>query len=656
MVFPTAYVTALSSATLRVLAYVFFRWVALNLHSSLEQILTPNLQIPGHQLPPIIYSALLVYLSSYLFTPLLILQPAKHNSRRQVPQTNGILSEDIEVRKKNTVEDLEGLGFEIVSGGPEDTPETPTLVQDPDSDTTFELSSQNNTFNVILDVLRSMLLGLPSPANALWSMATVAINIILVLGVLDVVYRGPMLYQSHELSFSRVGYVSDTSAKILVREPDNSQTPVYVSYRGAPSAGLGDAWKSVGTVYSLSNGTDYTATFTIWGLRPSTHYEYAASNNHAGFFKTTPRAGQMPPGSKKLTFLTSSCIKPRFPYNPFQHPLSIPGLKHLAKWVPELHASFMLFLGDFIYIDVPHRFGTDAETYRREYRQVYSSPDWPGATANLPWLHVIDDHEIANDWDKQTRDPYQAATDPFDIYHTSLNPPPALPNASYFQFTQGPASFFMMDTRRHRDPELPTSAHSHGKSILGQTQLSSLLNYLKHDEPAGVKWKFVISSIPFTRNWRINAKDTWSNYLHERRIILEAMWDVGMRGDGIGVVVLSGDRHEFAATAFPPPKNSKWPLSATVHEFSTSPLSMFYLPLRSYWEVPGEDDVEEVCIKYAPDGNSKFGAIELEEVKGGEQGLLRFRLFIDGVESWDYVLTTPPAVSGGGRSKDAIWG
>ena len=316
----------------------------------------------------------------------------------------------------------------------------------------------------------------------------------------------------------------------------------------------------------------------------------------------------------------------------------------------------MLFLGDFIYIDVPHRFGTDVETYRREYRQVYSSPDWPAATANLPWIHVIDDHEIANDWDKRTEDPYAAAIDPWDIYHGSINPPPALPNASYFQFTQGPASFYMMDTRRYRDPEFPTTAPSPNKSMLGPTQLASLLKFLQRDEPAGVKWKFVISSIPFTRNWRINAADTWANYLHERRTILEAMWDVGARGDGIGVVVLSGDRHEFAATAFAPPKNGKWPPSAAVHEFSTSPLSMFYLPLRSYWTEPGEDDFEEICIKYAPDGNSKFGAVELENVNGGEQSLLRFRLFVDGVESWDYVLLTPPAVSAAGKAKDAIWG
>jgi alkaline phosphatase D len=67
----------------------------------------------------------------------------------------------------------------------------------------------------------------------------------------------------------------------------------------------------------------------------------------------------------KFTFLTTSCILPRFPYNPFDHALSIPGFRHLAKVLPSLGAQFMLFLGDFIYIDVPRRFGSSVEDYRR---------------------------------------------------------------------------------------------------------------------------------------------------------------------------------------------------------------------------------------------------------------------------------------------------
>lgn len=424
----------------------------------------------------------------------------------------------------------------------------------------------------------TLLSGLPSPRSLRWTIATVSINAFLCLFVADMVYRAPLRYPSHDLSFSRVGYVSDTSARLLLREPDSKQLPIFVSYRDAPVASdrtVDEAWKAVGKMYWLSNETDHTFTIAIQGLQPSTRYQYAVSNNQSGYFTTAPVAGHTAPGTEKLTFVTSSCIKPRFPYNPLSHPLSMPGFRHLAQWLPTLKASFMLFLGDFIYIDVPRRLGSDPETYRREYRQIYNSPDWPSVSQNLPWIHVMDDHEIANDWDGNITAPYPAAADPWNLYHTSVNPSPVEAGASYFQFTHGPASFFLMDTRRYRTPSQPLSANSTEKSMLGSEQLSHLLTFLSRREPEGVKWKFVISSIPFTRNWRFGSTDTWAGYLHERQIILEAMWSVS---PGTGVVVLSGDRHEFAATAFPPPDGSKWPVSATVHEFSTSPLSMFYLP------------------------------------------------------------------------------
>lgn len=272
-------------------------------------------------------------------------------------------------------------------------------------------------------------------------------------------------------------------------------------------------------------------------------------------------------------------------------------------------------------------------------------------SADLPWIHVLDDHEIANDWDKNTTGVYEAAVDPWHYYHTSVNPPAARWGESYFQFTQGPANFFLTDTRRYRSPEFAAAPNSTEKTMLGKQQLADLLSFLRRSEPHGVKWKIIASSVPFTRNWRFGDADTWAGYLYERQIILEAMWDVGLRG-GVGVVVLSGDRHEFAATAFPPPADGKWPLSATVHEFSTSPLSMFYLPIRTYWQ----EDEEDVCIKYLPDGNSNFGAVEITNPEASDQSVLKFRLFIDGRESWSYTLTTPPGIAGGGRGKDAVWG
>jgi alkaline phosphatase D len=504
-------------------------------------------------------------------------------------------------------------------------------------------------------VLQTLLTGLPSPSSALWSYVTFAINMVLLAMALDVVYRAPILYQCHDASFGRIGYVSDHAARVLVREP--YAFDVKVLYRSTDEP---DRSWMLKTHFSsqpaswLTNETDFTTVVDLDHLRPDTSYEYVietSSGNKTGTFMTAPRAGRISPlKDGKYTFVHSSCIKPRVPYTPFQHPLEFPGMEHLARWLPDLRPYFMLFLGDFIYVDVPHRQGKDSETYRREYRQVYSSPSWPAVSDNLPWIHVIDDHEINNDWSGNMTGVAVPAYDAFTHYNAAANPPAHRKGHTYFSFIQGPAEFFLLDTRRYRSPETK-DPHDPYKTMLGEAQLEDLLAWIRHSPPSGVHWKFIVTGIPFTKNWKFGSEDTWGGYLHERRQILETAWDLSSAGD-VGVVILSGDRHEFAATAFPPPAGGKWPTSATVHEFSTSPLSMFYLPFRTYKEA----DDEDVCIKYLPDGNSKFGAVEITNPPHGEQSFLNYRLFVDGREAWTHVLSTPPRRDGSHRAKDAVWG
>ncbi|KAL9084289.1 MAG: hypothetical protein Q9165_008117 [Trypethelium subeluteriae] len=452
--------------------------------------------------------------------------------------------------------------------------------------------------------LYTVLSGLPSPASMTWSIITVLINVLLVGMVTDDVYNAPYFHQANELSFARLGFVSDTTANILIREPRGAELPIWISYRNedasqSSSAGISvedDSWKSAGKITWLSEETDFTVAFVLKGLKPDTTYRYALSNNHSDSFITAPRVGEISRHNHgRFVFFHSSCIKRHFPYSPFSHPLSVPGFQHLAIVKDYFQAQFMLFLGDFIYIDVPRRLGDNVETYRREYRQTYASPDWPAVSRGLPWIHVLDDHEIANDWDQNTTAPYPAAVDPWHHYHTSVNPPAVRRGVSYFSFTQGPASYFLLDTRRYRNPIASANATNLDKSMLGEEQLEDLLRWLRATPPSGVRWKFVVSSVPFTRNWRVNSGDTWGGYLVERQKILEAMWDVGASPQGVGVVVLSGDRHEFAATELVPPEGGKWPVQASATEFSCSPLNMFWVPWRTYWERPplfGSDDHE----------------------------------------------------------------
>lgn len=484
-----------------------------------------------------------------------------------------------------------------------------------------------------------------------------------VLLTLDFLFRGMIFYPTGSLAFSRIGYVSPTTAKLLVREPDHSQLPLVVYYQEA-SKHPDESWVEEGIIYSLDDTTDYTYPVTLKDLKPSTQYRYSFSNNMTGSFITAPTPGSE--AASRLSFLTSSCIKANFPYNPFSHPLRIPGIEYVSNTVAKLPSifrpSFMMFLGDFIYVDVPMRLGSSQSHYRSEYRRVYKSPSWhvpkDDPAINLPWIHTLDDHEISNDWSKgNTTPPYPAAAEPYSHYHVSVNPPiPATPfgaaeNTTYFSFIQGPASFFMLDTRTYRSE--PTQPNS---TILGSAQLQSLLAYLARPEPADVKWKIIASSVPFTKNWHVGTTDTWGGFLNERSIVFDAMWRTE-RELGVRVVLISGDRHEFGATRFPDPALNLRPddlLSGTagdgLHEFCVGPLNMFYLPIRTYRQT----DDEDVCIKYAPDGNSKFGLIDIDiqdeknpnlddpiSTPPTPSSVLTYSLYVDGEVVWKYRLSIP---------------
>lgn len=504
---------------------------------------------------------------------------------------------------------------------------------------------------------------------------TALINVVLGLMTLDFLIRGLVAYPTDEAAFSRIGYVSPTTANLLLREPDLSHLPVVISYQEAtPTAS--EKWVQEGTVYKLDNSTDFTAMVTLKNLKPSTNYRYSLSNNKTGTFITSARPGS--PAANRLSFVTSSCLKPNFPYNILSHPLRVPGIEQMTEAIGKLPAllrpAFMLFLGDFVYIDVPLRFGSSVSHYRSEYRRIYSSPSWSssseaGSAIDLPWIHTLDDHEIENDWSKGNKTaPYPAAADPFRHYHVSANPPvPSSPfahpdNVTYFSFVNGPASFFMLDTRSYRSE--PAQEDS---TILGYAQLQSLLAYLSTPEPAGVHWKIIASSVPFTKNWHVGTTDTWGGFLGERRTVFDAMWRAE-RELGVRIILLSGDRHEFGATRFPDPALELTPdklqpntAGLGLHEFSVGPLSMFYLPIRSY----RQKDEQDVSVKYAPDGNSKFGLIDITEdvfqpdpaassPRPIRSSVLTYSLYVDGEVVWQYRLSVPLERDAGAPKNRAV--
>jgi alkaline phosphatase D len=54
-----------------------------------------------------------------------------------------------------------------------------------------------------------------------------------------------------------------------------------------------------------------------------------------------------------------------------------------------LPTEFMLFLGDFVYADVPYYFGDNLDAYRRLYRRNYQSPSFRRVYERLRGLQVF---------------------------------------------------------------------------------------------------------------------------------------------------------------------------------------------------------------------------------------------------------------------------
>lgn len=280
--------------------------------------------------------------------------------------------------------------------------------------------------------------------------------------------------------------------------------------------------------------TDYVSVFVLDSLKPSTQYVYMTNTSLSGSFNTS----DVHP--KKWSLGTASCIMPFFPYNPLDSALRIRGLEYLSNHVSKVSMDMFLFLGDFIYIDIPYRFGYSNQHYRDAYRKIYASPSWSKSLLNMPWLHMYDDHEITNDFSGQ-RDAelWPNAMEPYFSYqqvgNPACSPKSNLAGKTYYTFKKGDVSFFVMDTRRYRSgPEVQDGPQ---KTMLGKNQLTALKQWLINGERS---WKVVVSSVPFTRNWRgEESVDSWAGFLTERQEILEYMWDVK------GVIVLSGVSHHL---------------------------------------------------------------------------------------------------------------
>jgi alkaline phosphatase D len=121
-------------------------------------------------------------------------------------------------------------------------------------------------------------------------------------------------------------------------------------------------------------------------------------------------------------------------------------------------------------------------------------------------------------------------------------------------------------------------------------------------------FKFIVTSVPFSSLWTHDAQvDSWAAYASEKASLLSALHTVP------NVYLLSGDRHEFAAIEFNP-LNETGTASHVVREFSTSPLSMFYVPLIRTLRAASEAVVpRKWLVRVVDEENPMAEMVEVEE-------------------------------------------
>ncbi|GAA6000157.1 hypothetical protein JCM10207_007883 [Rhodosporidiobolus poonsookiae] len=514
-------------------------------------------------------------------------------------------------------------------------------------------------------ILTSLVFGTPTPTSRFLNYVTWGFNALLFALIVDCIWTPVYSMDEKDLAFARIGAVSHNAVKLTARIPPESSLVGHAApfVNGVVPANNSDGgflpvedFQGAKVIYRPTkpigkwiNGpnivtreeTDWVSTVKIDGLWASTEYEYrllrptVETTFHPAFpspqtFTTfsdpilslaTPDGGD----GTHYTFASSSCVKPGFPYEGPWAKRTVRGAEHFLKIAERESVRFLLFLGDLIYADVPWYAGPSVDNYNKRYRQLLASPEMKKVVEKVPLIGIYDDHEIYNDFSANESSPFYApANQAYLTYMGNANPDPIKGHESenYYDFRVGDSAFFVWDTRKHRSDN--ANDDDEVKTMLGERQKEAFLDWATKVNNT-VTWKFVISSVPLMSLWS-HGEDTFAGFLSERDAIMDVLEHVP------NVIVLSGDRHEFASAA----------IRTTVTEFSTSPFNMFYLPIRTLSQKHHRGATgEDILLNYLPDGNSKVTTFEVD-TRVANKPVVLVKVHIDGKVAWQVEVRGKP--------------
>jgi alkaline phosphatase D len=303
-------------------------------------------------------------------------------------------------------------------------------------------------------------------------------------------------------------------------------------------------------------GLGHSVHAEVAGLRPASWYFYrfrcGGELSPVGRTRTAPAAGARVP---RLAFAHASCQAYTDGYFTAHRDMANDDLE------------LVVHVGDYIYEGArnpnhlrPHE-GTGEpitlEQYRNRHAQYKTDLDLQANHAARPWIVVLDDHEIDNDWaDEIPQDPNVQPRDAFlarraaalQAYYEHMplrrsSMPRSIDMQLYRRSTFGELlDVHVLDTRQYRSDQNQAARLDPGRSILGDEQERWL-----HGNLAGptARWNVLAQQLFFSqRDYTAGSGqsfhvDTWDNYVADRDALRDHIIAAGTRN----VVILTGDDH-----------------------------------------------------------------------------------------------------------------
>jgi alkaline phosphatase D len=294
----------------------------------------------------------------------------------------------------------------------------------------------------------------------------------------------------------------------------------------------------------------------VTGLEPGSWYWYRfrceGDVSPVGRTRTTPAVGAP---TTKVAFTLAAC----------QNYSS--GFYTAHRHMVEDDLDAVVHVGDYIYEKPPdpsdvRRHEGDGEPvtlleYRNRHAQYRRDADLQACHAAFPWLVVLDDHEVSNNWadevaqypERQSREAFRARrAAAFQAYYEHMplrrgSIPDGIDMRLYRRVTFGDLlDVHLLDTRQHRSDQNLQRRRDRSRTILGASQRRWLFAGLAGPT---ARWNALAQQVVFSQLDYARGSgdafndDAWDAYTAERDALIHHLQAAAVSNP----VILSGDWH-----------------------------------------------------------------------------------------------------------------